>query len=105
MTPKKLQGLDAATSDDAFVWTGGGDGTSYGDPDNWDDTTTGDNPATRAPDASDDVTIDSAGDLTGGGAADQLTLSGGNTDLANLSIDTGFTSGDLSIESGGMISA
>jgi len=55
---------------DTYQWTGGGDGDTWSDPSNWEDTTTGE-PATQAPTAADGDPVNFYTDatLTGGGSA------------------------------------
>src|SRR6202034_2500387 len=59
---------------DVYQWTGAGDGSSWSDPNNWDDTTQSQDPATQAPGASDSAEFDIAATLTGGGSVDVLTV-------------------------------
>ena len=72
---------------DQYSWTGSGDGTSWSDPNNWADATTGTNPATSAPVSSSDVTIASATTITGPGSADNLYV---NPDPSNPNVSTVF---------------
>jgi T5SS/PEP-CTERM-associated repeat protein len=51
-----------------LVWTGA-DGSNYSDPNNWNDTTDGLNPAVAAPGSLDTVTIDTSDTISGSGTA------------------------------------
>jgi hypothetical protein len=58
----------------SYAWTGGGDGVSWGDPNNWSDLSYGQNPAKTAPGSNDEVTFSSPADITDQGAASSLTV-------------------------------
>ena len=85
---------------DSYSWTGNGDGASWSDPNNWKDTTTSDNPATKAPGSGDEVFLANAA-LSSGGAAADLTTTGSvglnGADITAALIDNG---GDVTINGG-----
>ena len=58
-----------------YQWTGSGNGTSWSDPANWNNTTTNQNPALTPPGSADDVEFSTAATLTtGGGATYSVTV-------------------------------
>jgi hypothetical protein len=92
---------------DDFIWIGPVSGT-WSDPNNWEDETTGADPATLAPGLNDSVTFNSSPSLPqtidGTGAAAELTLSGENLVIGTLSIGSLASSGALEIGATGTFS-
>jgi T5SS/PEP-CTERM-associated repeat protein len=70
-----------------LVWTGGGN-TDFANPLNWNDTTSGTNPALKAPNAIDTALFGSGGGgITGSGVASALSFAGNGT----WNLETGTT--------------
>ena len=81
-----------------LAWIGG-NGTSFGNALNWNDTSDGLNPAASAPTSSDQVSISNAGVITGNGAAYQMVFAQSNTVSGSLTAVNSLTetSGSLMV--------
>ncbi len=96
---------------DQFTWTGAGDGQSWSDPNNWNDVTASQDPATTAPGSGDAVEFDIDATLTGGGECDTLdaeatlTVDGASiSTTSSMSIGLSGT-GEMDIDSGATVTA
>ncbi len=84
-----------------YTWTGGGDGTTWNDPNNW--STSAQSPAQNSPGAGDDVEIGSNASITDSGTAETITidasldLNGGSITATDYITDNG----DLTVEGDG----
>jgi collagen type I/II/III/V/XI/XXIV/XXVII alpha len=87
----------------SLVWTGAA-GSDYADPNNWDDTTDGLNPAASAPGGGDTASIATSGSITGSGFAFDLVFGGAPSLAGTVAFgDVAAIAGALTIAAGGTL--